>query len=1441
MSYEKQHFVKGQVLKADHLNHMEDGIAEAMDPAVGIPGAAGDGTTDDTAALTAALNQSNCVIDGGNKKYKYLSVTMTNVENLTVKNVIFWKGQTLEVAGCKNIRFENCVWEGINCNDDTSVWTCGIRLRERKDADGNEIWCENIWIEHCVFRDIWYNPNLNNGHGVEISGQAILPRSVHNLFIKNNFFTQVKGNACIHWNTYKKCGYAEITDNTFYLNGLGGVCVYAVQQQFPKVKGKICNNQFIGCGLGYMPDSFFDAYPAEQQGLGCAALLGGASTRACPYKWHFLVENNVFEDNVESSIEGPTWNPCIGNTINGQGALQTEENCRKMEEKYHLDYKLHMRIINSVNFIYRNYYRDVDGTFPNEDNDPIVYQNNVMGIAHVARASYIQFKGEYNVPVIFTGNVMRTGLTQGLDTHFLFCDFKDGFRFENNDGIYPYFNNCTFEGDVVLDDILSAYRCDFSKANLITNNSRERFPETRTALYDPSRMVLENDQATAENGYAVLRSYDIPETVEKPTDTAYDITSADGYTEADGYAFGGPGAPNHIDTGIQLLKDGGDFTIFLKFDGNATTNIEADKSPIMPLFTVYNASGAGVSNAASYRLTVGGEWANVATVYKTKSQIANLWQSGNLTMKSMQLLVRRNGTKLDFWAMLQGATADDLTAYYVSHTIDESADQFADFEGTLYIGAPDKYFSDSDAFALWGKMKAFQLFSRALSDGEVSTLLYGKVFESGKAEEPTPMYDISTDDHYSAEDSAVTFDGSFGIDTGVQLFKDSSDWTVICKFQLDNYHDEGLKNFNFIPVLSSMNYNAENRKNSPGFDIGLFLASGSDPDVKPTGGFVNWRNSWNFANSAILLNSYFGYSGQDIGMIVIRKNGVISVYDFNMQKKATLSGADATTVFDGTLHIGENMTAPPLGDNNKLKGKVCECKVYDEALSTSVLETMFPNLYSNEKRTKGAVRCVVPSLRYSNQLLRYLFLEAMIDMGKYSAAEYAGKYPKAVGIRVDGVQDIIWCPTGSNTHIKQVFYVSKNIGPYGTISAEIVNTGLAPGLEATVKAFRCAVLTEDLGFTESSDALDFVVEWDKEELAVEVGGTLTGHVSYLPEDANSGTSLTLTVTGDAATAEFKDDMITVTGAKNGEATIEALLPSGAQKVFTVKVGTGVADTDPTVEVKSVALNKSAVTMTVGTASILTATVLPPDATNKTVTWSVEPKDIVTLSAESGERITVTGTAEGTANVTAAAGGKSAVCAVTVEAAAVTPEEEDVPGETPVYKLAEAKTFVPANKEYIDTGIKMFESIDPKPDWTILFEAQYDENVTAGPNLYVLMHCMEETSPWPGLAVQMVGDGALQVNVYSSKAGLGTLSTMKEEKHKFALVISDETLTRWTSQYSHDDYAITGYTAAVDKSLLLGCYQQSDGTKGRFFDGTLYQCLVYNKALTDDQISAWMAK
>ena len=75
------------------------------------------------------------------------------------------------------------------------------------------------------------------------------------------------------------------------------------------------------------------------------------------------------------------------------------------------------------------------------------------------------------------------------------------------------------------------------------------------------------------------------------------------------------------------------------------------------------------------------------------------------------------------------------------------------------------------------------------------------------------------------------------------------------------------------------------------------------------------------------------------------------------------------------------------------------------------------------------------------------------------------------------------------------------------------------------------------------------------------------------------------------------------------------------------------------------MNKTELTLKEGESEILTATVKPDDATDKTVTWSTSDASIATVDA-SGK---VTAVKEGTATITAKAGEKSATCKVTVEA------------------------------------------------------------------------------------------------------------------------------------------------------------------------------------------------
>lgn len=147
MPYKKLNIKNGQILNETHLAHFEQGISnnstnieEIQDKIKDIEdngggntpivypqqfGAIGDGETDDTNALNTVLSKSNCVIDGGNKKYKYRRLWMDNVKNVTVQNVIFYGGESLDVCGCRNIRFLNCRWEEIRPASDESTTLMG--------------------------------------------------------------------------------------------------------------------------------------------------------------------------------------------------------------------------------------------------------------------------------------------------------------------------------------------------------------------------------------------------------------------------------------------------------------------------------------------------------------------------------------------------------------------------------------------------------------------------------------------------------------------------------------------------------------------------------------------------------------------------------------------------------------------------------------------------------------------------------------------------------------------------------------------------------------------------------------------------------------------------------------------------------------------------------------------------------------------------------------------------------------------------------------------------------------------------------------------------------------------------------------------------------------------------------------------------------------------
>lgn len=127
---------------------------------------------------------------------------------------------------------------------------------------------------------------------------------------------------------------------------------------------------------------------------------------------------------------------------------------------------------------------------------------------------------------------------------------------------------------------------------------------------------------------------------------------------------------------------------------------------------------------------------------------------------------------------------------------------------------------------------------------------------------------------------------------------------------------------------------------------------------------------------------------------------------------------------------------------------------------------------------------------------------------------------------------------------------------------------------------------------------------------------------------------------DAGVAAVSKDGV-VTAKKAGKATIVAKAADESGKYASCVVTV----TEAKKEVTGVTLNKSSLNLGVGGSEVLSATVLPADATNKQVTWLSSTPSVATVS-QSG---VVTGVKEGTTQISVitADGSKTAICSVTV--------------------------------------------------------------------------------------------------------------------------------------------------------------------------------------------------
>ena len=267
-----------------------------------------------------------------------------------------------------------------------------------------------------------------------------------------------------------------------------------------------------------------------------------------------------------------------------------------------------------------------------------------------------------------------------------------------------------------------------------------------------------------------------------------------------------------------------------------------------------------------------------------------------------------------------------------------------------------------------------------------------------------------------------------------------------------------------------------------------------------------------------------------------------------------------------------------------------------------------------------------------------------------------------------------------------------------------------------------------------------------------------------------------------------------------------------------------------VPVQSVSLSAVTMTLNESESKTLTATVLPANATDRAVVWSVLPAGFATVTNG-----VVTGIKAGDCTVTATAGGKSASCAVTVEVVETAQLIYSLPGETVL-------------TQGLDTGLKLLEHASTEtPQYTILVDAKAGDDFNAN-TWPAFLHCLTETGDTGNLP------------------GFNSTSSPLNNKTEFAyynyggVTLSDsiehfKTRTRYAVQIDGRKYrggstycpltewkTTNGTIIDVPQTFLIGAAQSADGSKKQqFWSGTLYQCKVYKGLLSDDKVNDYIEK
>lgn len=205
---------------------------------------------------------------------------------------------------------------------------------------------------------------------------------------------------------------------------------------------------------------------------------------------------------------------------------------------------------------------------------------------------------------------------------------------------------------------------------------------------------------------------------------------------------------------------------------------------------------------------------------------------------------------------------------------------------------------------------------------------------------------------------------------------------------------------------------------------------------------------------------------------------------------------------------------------------------------------------------------------------------------------------------------------------------STSDGGVATVSGDGTVQAVAKG-ECTIIA-RAAGLSAECKVSVVGKKVETVrISPDRLDLTVGQTATLTAEV--LPEDADDRAVVWTSSDENIATVSYLGEVKAI-----APGTVSVKAAAGGQEAVCEVTVSGIP-------VESITLSQTTLQLNIGNTVRLTATVLPENATDKSLVWSSSEQDIVTVDNEGN----VTAVAEGNAVITARNGEVSATCEVSV--------------------------------------------------------------------------------------------------------------------------------------------------------------------------------------------------